>query len=157
MRFHGLKKKYPDFESFKNASITDIFPEPLLSEAIVLEVNELRSVILVNNGNLDFEKRILPQSVQLSPVYAICGVDVNSDGSQDILMGGNLFNVQPEMGRYDASYGNLLINDGKGAFTDRAKELGFSVKGEIRDFVIDGDIIHVFRNNDSVLSFQINK
>ena len=71
-------------------------------------------------------------------------------------MGGNLYGVQPEVGRYDASYGNILINDGKGNFTDQSANYGFSVKGEIRDIYIDKNKIFVFRNNDSVKGFQMN-
>jgi len=66
-----------------------------------------------------------------------------------------LYKVQPEMGRYDSSYGVVLVNDQKGNFKDQSSEYGFSVKGEIRDLVVDGNILHVFRNNDVVLSYQI--
>jgi len=157
MRLPGLKKKYPNFESFKTASIDSIFTEQQLNNASVLQANELASCIFVNEGNFKFKKVILPYQVQFSPMYAIESVDMNGDGFADLLMGGNLYGVQPEMGRYDASYGHILVNDGKGIFQDKSKEYGFSVKGQIRDFVLDSDLVHVFRNNDSVLSFKIVK
>jgi len=87
-------------------------------------------------------------------MFAILPTDIDKDGDVDIFMGGNLYNVQPEMGRYDASHGHLLINDGKGNFEDRSVEYGFSVKGEIRDIEQIGETIHVFRNNDDVVSFK---
>ncbi|MBV6654842.1 MAG: VCBS repeat-containing protein, partial [Mameliella sp.] len=113
-----LKKKYPDFESFKDDDITQIFDEAQLANTEVLEANELRSVVLRNMGNGEFKKEVLPVSVQFSPVYAIETADINKDGRPDLLMGGNLFKVQPEIGIYDASYGSCLINTGNGAFTD---------------------------------------
>ena len=155
-RLPGLKKKYPNFESFQNATIEDIFTKEQLKASTTLKVNELRSVIFVNEGKFKFTKKILPESVQYAPVFAIAYTDINKDGFQDLIMGGNLYGVQPEMGRYDASYGSLLINDGKGNFTDRSIEYGFSVKGEIRDIYIEKNKIFVFRNNDSVKGFQIN-
>ena len=44
----------------------------------------------------------LPIQAQFSPVYGIEVFDVDGDHLDDILMGGNLFAVKPEVGRYDA-------------------------------------------------------
>ena len=150
-----LKKKFPNYESFKSATIEDIFDKESLAAASVTEATEMRSLILFNNGGHKYESRLLPASVQLSPMFAIASADLDHDGDQDIVMGGNLHDVQPEMGRYDASYGHLLINDGKGNYTDMAGEWGYSVKGEVRDILVKDDHIHVFRNDDSVKTFQI--
>ena len=156
-RLPGLKKLFPDYKSFKNASMDNIFSKEQLKGANILEANEFQSIILVNDGKFKFTKRALPVTEQYAPIYAIAGMDINKDGFQDLITGGNLYGVQPEVGRYDASYGNILINDGKGNYTDKSREYGFVVKGEIRDFFIDKDRIFVFRNNDSVRGFQIKK
>ena len=94
--------------------------------------------------------------MQFSPIYAIAAADVDQDGDQDLLLGGNLYKVQPEVGMYDASYGHCLINDGAGNYTDRSVELGFSVLGEIRDIQIIDGTIYVFRNDDEVVTYQTN-
>lgn len=151
-----LKKKYPNFHAFKSDDITKIFDGNQLESAEILEANELRSVVLRNLGEEQFEKQVLPVTVQFSPVYAIKAVDVNQDGLPDLLLGGNLFKVQPEVGIYDASYGNCLINNGKGGFTDRSVALGFEVKGEIRDIQLINELLYIFRNNDYVKTYQIN-
>ncbi len=156
-RLPSLKKKFPNFESFKNATMEDIFTQELLDQALLHTVNELNTVVLINEGNFTFTKRKLPVSSQFSPIYAITSTDINNDGYPDLLLGGNLYGVQPEAGRYDASYGHILINDGKGNFTDKSLDYGFSIKGEIRDFYIDENKVFVFRNNDSVLGLQLKK
>ena len=156
-RLPKLQKKFKDYETFKTASIDKIFTPEELSKTEISEVNELRSIVLINNGNLQFTKAILPQEVQLSPMYAIAHHDIDDDGDQDLIMGGNLYNVQPEMGRYDASYGHILQNDGKGNFTDVSRALGFNVKGEIRDIEVIDNVIYVFKNNEAVQTFEINK
>jgi len=149
-----LKKKYPNFESFKSADMHQIFDESQLENTSILEAVELNSMVLINTGDMNFEKRILPKEVQFSPVFAIASYDVDKDGDQDLLMGGNLHIVQPEVGIYDASYGNCLINDGQGNFVDKSVALGFHVEGEVRDIQIIDDLIYVFRNNNSALVFK---
>jgi hypothetical protein len=84
-------------------------------------------------------------------------MDVDGDQFEDIILGGNLYGVQPEMGRYDASYGHVLINQRNGNFKDKSIDYGFSVPGEIRDVKKIGRNVFVFRNNDTVAGFQINK
>ncbi len=54
------------------------------------------------------QRKSLPLEAQFSPVYAAEAGDFNDDGNLDILLGGNLYNVKPEVGRYDASYGSFL-------------------------------------------------
>ncbi len=155
-RIPSLKKKFPDFESFKKASMEDIFAKEVLNNSHKQYADEMQSIVLINKGNMKFEKKLLPPSVQFSIIYAIESMDVDKDGDLDLIMGGNLFNVLPEKGRYDASYGHVLINDGKGNFSDKSNDYGMNVKGEIRSIISKGNNIHIFRNNDSVLSYQIN-
>ena len=87
--------------------------------------------------------------------------DYNNDGNIDIILGGNLYNAKPEVGRYDASYGSLLLGDGKGDFSYvPAKTSGLHLKGEIRDFkeitTSAGKIVIVARSNDSLQVFKIS-
>ncbi|RMF04434.1 MAG: hypothetical protein D6772_00580, partial [Bacteroidetes bacterium] len=149
-----LKKKYPNFQSFKDADMTQIFEPEQLATATVQEVNELRSVWLRNIDGRRFEKEALPLEAQFSPIYAIESVDVDGDQDQDLLLGGNLYKVQPEIGIYDASYGHCLLNAGNGKLADRSVAMGFRVKGEIRDIQSLDGIIYVFRNNDTVVAYR---
>ena len=73
-----------------------------------------------------------------------------------MLLGGNFDYAKPEVGRYDASYGLYLEGKGDGTFTPKtAKQSGFRVKGQIRDFAkISENSVLVARNNDSVVLFS---
>ncbi len=149
-----LARRFPDYQSFKTASITDIFTPEQLAGANKLEVNTLSSIILVNQGGFKFQLKELPIEAQFSPIYAIGTEDFDNDGDQDIVLGGNLYNVKPEAGRYDASYGVFLENLGQMNFKSYADGNGFSVNGEIRDFVIDAQRLIVARNHDSLAIFK---
>jgi len=145
-----LSKKYPDYQSFKNASITDIFTETQLQESTKLEANTLNSLIVINQGDFNFDVLNLPLEAQLSPVYAIAISDFDNDGDQDIILGGNLNGVKPEFGRYDASFGTYLENNGNLNFEFYKSRKGLKVKGQIRDFKIINNQLFITRNNDSI-------
>lgn len=159
MQLPTLKKKYLKYESYKGQTIEDIFTEDELANALIEKVTMLESVILRNEGNGTFKIEPLPQEAQLSPVYAILIDDFDKDGIKDILLGGNLFNVKPEVGRYDASYGTLLRGLRKGGFnTVYEKESGLVLEGEVRDFELlearGQKILMVARNNTSMQFFE---
>lgn len=145
-----LSKKYPDYESFKDADIYDIFTESQLNTSTIIEVNNLKTILLINEGDFKFEIKDLPKEVQFTPIYAIATSDFDKDGDLDILLGGNLNGVMPEFGRYDASFGNYLENLGNNNFKNHKTGKGIKINGEIRDIEILGDKIFVTKNNDTL-------
>lgn len=153
----SLKKKYLKYDSYKDQTITDIFSEDQLKTSLKLEAFELSSSILVNEGNRKFTLKALPVEAQVSPVYGIEIKDFDTDGNVDILLGGNLYNTKPQVGRYDASYGLYLKGDGKGGFEPKsATETGIRIEGEVRDIItLDKKTILISRNSNSVLTYTI--
>jgi hypothetical protein len=99
----------------------------------------------------------LPVEAQVSPVYGIAVTDVNGDSKQDILLGGNLFAVKPEAGRYDALHGLVLTGDGKGGFMALpSRASGLSVSGEVRHvrvLNVRGKKLLAFARNNDTLQF----
>lgn len=145
-----LSKKFPDYESFKSATIQDIFTPEQLQESTTLKANTLGSVILFNEGAFIFTVQKLPLETQFSPIYAIATSDFDNDGDQDILLGGNLDGVKPEFGRYDASFGNYLENKGNRVFKFHQKGKGLKVNGQIRDLKVLKNKVFITKNNDSL-------
>ena len=143
-----LKKKFPDFESFKKASIVDIIGKENYDTALKLEVNNLKTTLLINEGSWTFKSVKLPDEVQFTSIYAIAAHDFDQDGDMDIVMGGNLYSVLPEAGIYDASRGLYLENTGELSFEPRLNEL--DIRGEIRDFLVHGNYLLVNVSNDSL-------
>ena len=99
----SLKKRFPDYESLKDADMKKIFDSSQIEGSRVFEVNNLETSIFINKGNFNFKKISIPKEVQFSPIYAINSNDFDNDGDKDIIMGGNLYTVKPEVGIYDAS------------------------------------------------------
>ena len=145
----SLKKKFPDYKSFRNADITEIFTSKEMEGAKILEVNTLHSTVFINEGDLNFLAQTLPQEAQLTPIYAIEHGDFDKDGDPDLVLGGNLYRAKPEVGIYDASHGVYLENR-KGRLLTSSRVNDFFVKGEIRDIKRIDNQIFVFRSNDSI-------
>lgn len=150
----GLKKKYPDFESFKNEDMVAIFTKEGLDRSKVWEVNQLKSVVLLNDGNYSFTSLDLPIELQFSCMYTSEAYDFDNDGDMDILFGGNQYSVVPEMGIYDASFGIYLENQGNNQFVSYRDGAGFVVNGEIRDFIINNNQLMVVRSKDTIQTFR---
>lgn len=154
-----LKKKYVYYTNYKGQAIEDIFTSEELKNSIVHEVTMLESILLINNGDASFKIKPLPKESQFAPIYAISASDFDKDGVIDLVLGGNLYNVKPEIGSYDASYGQFLKGTGNGDFTVYSMaESGLFLDGEIRDFKIfshkQNDLLVVSKNNSTVDFYQ---
>jgi hypothetical protein len=146
----SLKKQNLKHQEYAKKSVQQLF-DKTLSSAKKLTVNYASSCIAYNDGKGTFTVKALPYEVQLSSVNAIHVTDINNDGYPDLLMGGNFFDLLPQLCRLDASYGHVLINDKKGGFTLLPMSAtGIQVPGQTRDIVS-----FQFRNQQNFL-FLVN-
>lgn len=107
-RFPQLQEKFPTYESFGDAQISDLFSEKKIREARVHEAYTFNSSYFQNQGDGTFTTAPLPSQAQFSPVYGILSHDLTGTGTPEVVLGGNLYGVKSRQGRYDASYGTLL-------------------------------------------------
>ncbi|MGD8426626.1 MAG: VCBS repeat-containing protein, partial [Balneolaceae bacterium] len=153
-----LENKYPTYKSYAGKTIRDIFPPQKLDQSYHNSVTQLASVVGWNDGTGTFRIQELPMKAQLTTIYGLCSTDLNGDGRKELLMGGNLYNTDPEVGRYDAGYGTVLGIKDDSLITLPAQRHGLRVDGQIRaikSINIDGigKVILVARNNDSIRLF----
>ncbi len=157
-RIPSLKKKFLTYKEYANKQITEIFTPQQMENTIKLEATCLESSIFYNQWP-SFTREALSPHVQFSPVYSIAPVDVNQDSAFELITGGNLFGVKPEIGRFDASDGIMLTADEEGNYGSESKSSHLCIKGEIRDIdIIDlqgKKVILVARNNQSALIFEL--
>ena len=117
-----LNKNYLSFKDFAKASVTEIFSEEQLQNALQKKVFELASCYFENLGDNTFQKHPLPFGAQISTTNDLWIEDFNSDGFLDVLLVGNNFEISTQLGRMDASHGTILLNDGKGNFSEKRGE-----------------------------------
>jgi hypothetical protein len=154
-----LKKRLLRYDAYAGKSIDEIFTADELSKASVLTVNQTQTCVFFNKGNGQFTMQPLPARAQFSPVFTILVTDVNGDGKKDLFLGGNFYGVKPEVGRYDANYGTIMLGEGNRRFEYLPPaQSGLFVTGEVRDAAAidtkNGKDIIVARNNDALQLFK---
>jgi hypothetical protein len=104
-----LKKQFLFAKDFSDATLEGLFGSKKLQEATRFEATHFESVYFENTGSgKEFVAHVLPASVQFSALQCASAMDLDSDGSLEIILGGNFFDSNIEMGYYDASYGQVL-------------------------------------------------
>ncbi len=110
-----IKEKFETYSEFANASLVDIYGDKLKT-SYENSVTELRSMVLINKGDLVFEKHALPVASQTFPILDAVVADVNHDGFEDIIAAGNIYETEVETPRLDALSGVILLSNGKDGY-----------------------------------------
>ena len=155
-----LKKDYREYKTFADQTFREVFPNERLKGAMRQQVTTVESVLMKNNGTNGFELNPLPLAAQLATVQSILVEDFDKDGHLDALLGGNFYDVQPAIGKMDASYGTFLKGQGDGTFeVVENRDCGLWLEGQVKDMqkIIIGNkpFLLVVRNNDSIQFMSI--
>ncbi len=157
----AFKKKHPDYKSYAQLN----GPEELLGadfreKSLSLKADELRSVVLINKGDGEFEKLPLPNSTQLTTVMSMVLTDVDGDGIDDLVLFGNNYSYRVNQGKSDAKPITLILGKGDGRFS-KAKDAYLNTPntwGQYRNAdLLNGKQIIAIRNNASPVLFNIRK
>lgn len=152
-----LKKRFLYAADFAKASLEEIFTAEKLKKADVFTADYFSNAIFINQGNNQFTLQPMPWQAQLTQYRDAAIINANNDSLPDILLGGNFYDNNIQMGRYDADMGTVLVNKGKGGMVAESIN-GSPIKGQVRHIqkiTIAGRPAHILaRNNDSTLVLQ---
>jgi hypothetical protein len=133
----SIRAKLPKFHDFASATLDKIYAPGRLEKAAKFEVSELASGLLINDGKGKFTFRSLPRVSQVSPIFGIGVLDLNTDGNLDLVLAQNFHDPQPETGRMDGGVSLVLLGDGKGnmspVWPDKS---GLVIAGEARTLAL---------------------
>ncbi|NOT38389.1 MAG: VCBS repeat-containing protein [Saprospiraceae bacterium] len=99
----GIANKFPDFNSFANATLDDIYGKGL-ETGLKYEAKLFANTIFQNNGGKFKAMDMIPLA-QFSCIQSMIADDFTNDGIDDFCIAGNLFNAEIETTRADASVG----------------------------------------------------
>lgn len=156
----AIREQYPDYMSYAGQSVRDIFTQEQLSNAIELQANILETSVIWNTEN-GLEIEALPARTQLSPNFGVYIADLTGNGTSEIVLGGNLYEVKPQSGPYDASRGSVVQYHNGTLKTLHPNTSGLNVHGQIRsiDTFIGpngGKHLIISRFDDTPLVYQIS-
>lgn len=155
-----IKKKFLYAEDFAKAKMEDIFSTEKLKSSIIYEAYHFANTVFINDGKGNFSPIELPWQAQITSYKTAAVCDANGDGLTDLLLMGNYYDNNVQMGRYDADYGTVLLNKGKGNF-EPASFNGMIVKGQVRKIkpihITNNQQFILAKNADSLQFISINK
>lgn len=158
----SLRKKFPDYKTFSEATIEQLFEPNQVEKVHKKEIKNLKTIILENNKG-EFIVHELPIEAQYAPVYSILAEDFNHDGKKDLLLMGNNSKFRLRVGKVDANHGVVLINKGNSNGTSfrfeniSSAKSGLFVRGDIRDVKAIGKTLLIGVNEGKLRVYQNNK
>ena len=156
-----VKDKFPSYKAFAEASLVDVYGEDNLENAIHHEAKILESVFIENLGNGEFKLKVLPNAAQISPIMDFEFIDIDNNGTKEIVIVGNHYNSEVETVRYDASYGAVLAYEEKAFVSLKPNSTGFINKGNAKNSSLintkTGKALLISNNNERIKMFSVNK
>jgi len=151
-----VRNRFPDYKSYADAQLEDIFTEKELEGVQYLKANELKTLYFEGSGNGKFQEKALPVEVQSSPVFTINALDYNKDGNKDLLLCGNIHQAKLRFGNVDANFGILLKGDGNGNFTYIPQnQSGFAIRGDVRAVLEVNNLLLFGINQGEVKGYSV--
>ena len=157
-----ISEKFETYGEFANASLEDILGEDKIEDGLSFTVNEFSTGIYYKEGD-SFTFKPLPKAVQESVTNSVVVTDINGDGKKDLLLGGNIYNMEIETTPLDASNGYTLIQKENGEFNVlRSTQTGLDASKDVKDMMMltnaDGsNFFLVANNNDQLQMFELIK
>ncbi len=126
-----ISDRFKTYDAFASATVAEIYGEEL-NEALHLSANWLESTAFLGRADGTYEAVPFPAVAQLSAVQCIDLVDVDRDGTDEIVLTGNLYRTEVETPRLDASVG-VILKWKNGKFVPMPlEETGFFAYGDIK-------------------------
>ena len=156
----SFNNRFYNFQEYAKADASNLFDPKVLETAEQSFAYELRSGLFLNEGNT-FRFIPLPTEAQMAPVYGTVVWDINQDGHQDILLGGNTVANHYEYGGIDALQHFVYFGNGKGEFAAARQEVsGLDLAGNVRSvaYLINKNgllQLIVSQNNGALKTFKL--
>jgi hypothetical protein len=159
---YPLAVRFPSYGLFSEASVPQLFSPSQLQRGVHYQTDTFASVYLQNTGAGAFTSVGLPQLAQISPIKGIIAQDVDGDGNLDLIVAGNLYDVEPNTPRADAGNGLWLKGDGRGHFAAVPPvQSGFLAPLDVTGLALintpAGKAVLVANHGDSLRAFVIRR
>ncbi|QNF35670.1 VCBS repeat-containing protein [Adhaeribacter swui] len=153
-----MRTRFPDYKSYADAGLSDIFTPEELQGANKLKANWLSTSLFLSSPQHTWQPVTLPIEAQFAPVYAISTLDYNHDGQLDVLLAGNQNQARLRFGKADANYGVLLQGLGYGKFAYVPQpQSGLQLRGDVRNIITVNGTMLVGVNQQPIMAYKLNR
>ena len=155
MMIPSFRNRFMTYEDYGKTPFRKSFTKEELQGAVHLTCKMMESVILENIGGLSFAIHPLPLEAQFAPVFGSVIEDLNKDNKPDLILIGNSMADENIAGYYDASYGNILIQEDTLNFipipTAKSNFVADGDKKDIKKIIINGNPVYIISENNGFL------
>ena len=152
----SIKANVSSYAEFGSLTFDQVYSNFDTNNAEIHKATYFESAMLLNQNN-QFTFKALPKRSQVAPTNGILVLDIDSNGTDEIITVGNQYPVEVETGRYDAHIGSVMTSDFN---TISLQKSGFFNDKDARDIdviTIKGvKHIMVSNNRDRIEFFKIN-
>jgi hypothetical protein len=150
----AFKKKFPKYSDYVTVQLGDILSSEAIEHASKLIAYRFETTYFRNDQGR-FSIQSLPLELQFSPVFALAIMDLNGDGSDDLITGGNLERTRARTGLQKGNNGFIFLGDNQGDFQFVSPAAtGINIIDDVRRIVTDAGRVFFVTNNNSVRSFR---
>lgn len=151
-----VKDKLPTFHEFAISPLEDIYSSEAIEESTRFEINNLNSMVLINESSDDsiqFRFLPLPRIAQVSPIFGAVMLDLDDDQFLDLVVAQNFNGPQRETGYMDGGVGLALKGLGDGRFEPIwPNQSGIAVAGDSTSLTY----VDLNNSNQPALTFAVN-
>ena len=150
-----LRKRFINYDTYANATLTDVFTADELRGVKRLTANLFRTTAFLSTPAGKLVETPLPMAAQVAPVFTLTTLDYDRDGRKDLLLCGNTTQARLRFGRSDANGGVLLRGDGRGGFSAvPPAQTGLHLTGDVRSVLSVGNTLLIGTNQQAVRAYQ---
>ena len=152
----AFKKKFPKYADYLAVGLEDILSIEAIEKSSKLNAYHFETTYFRNDDGV-FTPAKLPIELQFSPVFTLALMDVNNDGEDDLITGGNLAGTRARTGLLKGNNGFVFLGDNRGNFQFVRPHLsGISLSHDVRKIVTTGDRVFFGINDGRIRSFTLN-
>ncbi|HEX5172408.1 MAG TPA: FG-GAP-like repeat-containing protein [Cyclobacteriaceae bacterium] len=152
----AFKKKFPKYADYVTAGLEDILSVEAIENSSKLNAYHFETTYFRNDDGV-FTPVKLPIELQFAPAFAFAVMDINNDGKDDLITGGNLTGTRARTGLLKGNNGFVFLGDNRGNFQFvKPYRAGISLSDDVRKIVTIGDRVFFAINDGRVKSFTVN-
>ena len=148
--------KFPTYNQYSTAQLTDIYSDDKLNHAQHIEAREFRNGYL---KKVKQEWQFIPFSneLQMGPINSFVEWDIDGDGKKEVIITGNKYEAEVETARYDSSFGAVVKFSKDDYEIMDPMETGLLLNYNVKDIKKVGEFIIVGCNNDTLKIYKGNR